>query len=91
MILNLFDEMNKFIFGVLSSAVLQSVGSATFIKMIDLNIYLAIIAGAIWEGVVVGNLSTDAGEKVARKWFASRFAAGACAGCRVSCAFQLPD
>lgn len=32
---------------------------------------------------VFKNLSTDAGEKVARRWLTSRFAAGAGAGCAV--------
>lgn len=43
----------------------------------DLNTFPVVIARAICEGVTVKNLSTNADEKVVRRWFASRFAAGA--------------
>lgn len=49
----------------------------------DLNVFSAVVVRAIYEVVAVENLSTNAGEKVARRCFASRFAAGAGAGCSV--------
>lgn len=49
----------------------------------DFNAFPAVVAGAICIQVAAENLSTNAGEKVARRWFASRFAAGAGAGCSV--------
>lgn len=50
------------------------------------------IVRVIWKEVALENLSTNVGEKVARRWFASRFAAGACAGCaeQISRAFRVP-
>lgn len=49
------------------------------------------IVRVIWKEVALENLSTNVGEKVARRWFASRFAAGACAGCavQISRAFRV--